>query len=133
MVTERLYYQDAYRCAFQARVVARDTLSGRPAVALDRTVFYPESGGQPADIGTLNGIEVVALQDDGTRIWHLLADELPVDRVEGLLDWPQRRDHMQSHSGQHILSQAFVETAGAQTVGWHLSANSLTIVAARRL
>jgi alanyl-tRNA synthetase len=97
-------------------------------VALERTVFYPTGGGQPHDTGALDGVAVLDVRGDGETIWHLLAAPLPVGRaVHGRLDWPRRWDHMQNHSGQHILSQAFIETAGALTVAWRLSDNSLTI------
>lgn len=127
MHTERLYYEDAYRRQFSARVVRRRELDGRPAVALDRTAFYPTGGGQPHDTGWLNGIRVLDVREDQELVWHLLEQPLTANRVEGELDWPRRWDHMQSHSGQHVLSQAFIRVAEVETVGWHLSPNSLTI------
>jgi alanyl-tRNA synthetase len=139
-LTYKLYYDDPYQREFTARVVERLTLGGRPAVVLDRTAFYPTSGGQPCDRGTLNGVAVldVSEREDG-QIVHVLAPlHLPLDKVSGLvsplageqvagaIDWERRFDHMQQHTGQHILSQA-CERLGAgssqlpaETVGFHL-------------
>ena len=129
MPMQRLYYQDAYIQTFEANVVERLTFAGRPAVVLDRTAFYPTGGGQPADRGTLNGVpvaDVEARPEDGAVI-HALAGALPADRVTGQIDWARRFDHMQHHTGQHILSAAFVQVAGAHTVGFHLGVESVTI------
>jgi alanyl-tRNA synthetase len=130
-VTERLYDQDAYLTEFDATIVARETWAGRAAVELDRTAFYPEGGGQPADQGTLDGHAVVDVQLVEGRILHLLAngqraDDLP-GRVHGVIAWPRRWDHMQQHSGQHILSQAFIAAVGAETVAFHLGTDAATI------
>lgn len=125
----RLYYDDAYLREFSARVTERLTHEGRPAVILDRSAFYPTSGGQPNDTGTLSGVavlDVAARKEDGAVI-HVLAGELAEDDVTGLIDWPRRFDYMQHHSGQHILSQAFVQVARASTVGFHLGVDSITI------
>lgn len=129
MSSERLYYLDSYMCAFEASVFSTGELDGQPAVALDRTAFYPTGGGQPCDRGALNGVPVVDVRDDGDLVWHLLDGSLPAagDAVRGVIDWLRRWDHMQNHSGQHILSQSFIETQDALTVAWHLSENSLTI------
>ncbi len=116
MTTQRLYFDDAYLTHFQARVVKRLEWDGHPAVILDRTAFYPEGGGQPADQGTLNGIPVldVQAQDDGSIV-HVLERPLSEDTVEGRVNWDRRYDHMQQHTGQHILSQAFLRVAEAET------------------
>jgi alanyl-tRNA synthetase len=106
-MTDRLYFADHCLTTFTATVVARADRQGHPAVALDRTAFYPEGGGQPADHGLLDGVAVVDVQsdNDGT-VWHLLDRPLDADRVEGRLDWVRRFDHMQQHHGQHLLSAA---------------------------
>ncbi len=129
MITQRLYYENAYTKTFQAAVIERLTFQGRPAVVLDRTAFYPTGGGQPFDQGDLNGvpiIEVAAREADGAVI-HALTGDLPGDQVTGQVDWARRFDHMQHHTGQHILSAAFVQVADARTVGFHLGAESVTI------
>lgn len=128
LMTQRLYYETPYLTGFDAQIVDARAIDGRPAVALDRTAFYPTGGGQPHDTGVLNGAAVLDVRSDGDAVWHLLAAPLPTGAaVRGQIDWPRRWDHMQNHSGQHILSQAFIETAGALTVAWHLSEHSLTI------
>jgi alanyl-tRNA synthetase len=134
-MAERLYYSDAYCTAFDARVVERLTLAGSPAVVLDRTAFYPTSGGQPHDTGTLNGVTVVEVveREEDHAIIHRLGAPLPGDDVHGAVDWPRRFDHMQQHTGQHILSQACVQTADADTVGFHLSGDYSTIDLNRNL
>lgn len=129
--TERLYYADSYLADFTARVIATTTIDSLPAVALDRSAFYPEGGGQPADWGTLNGMALRDLRVEGALVWHLLdrqAEGLAVGaEVRGALDWARRFDHMQQHCGQHILTAAFITACGAPTVSFHLSANSVTI------
>jgi alanyl-tRNA synthetase len=122
-MTERLYYADSYLHRFQARVVDRVQVDGRPAVILDRSAFYPESGGQPADRGRLNQVEVIDVierESDG-EVLHVLAAPLEQDEVVGQIDAARRFDHMQQHTGQHILSQAFIQLAEAETVSFHLS------------
>jgi alanyl-tRNA synthetase len=125
-MTERLYYTDAYQREFQARVVERS--ADARTVYLDRTLFYPASGGQPFDLGLLAGIAVVEVVDEEERIAHRLAAPLAdADVVAGEIDWPRRFDHMQQHSGQHLLSAVFEELYGLQTVSFHLGAESATI------
>ena len=127
-MTERLYYNDSYLRTFEARVVAQATIDGRPAAQLDRTTFYPEGGGQPYDTGTLDSIEVseVQAEDDGS-VWHVLSEPLSQEKVTGEVDWSRRFDHMQQHTGQHILSRAFIETSEADTIGFHLGVSYSTI------
>ena len=126
-MTERLFWQDAYLRTFDAQVILADRYDGRPAVVLDRTAFYPTSGGQPHDTGTLDGVAVLDVVEADGRLWHVLAEPLPVGPVKGVIDWDRRSDHMQQHSGQHILSQAFERVLGAETVSFHLGAESSTI------
>ena len=121
-MNERLYYEDAYRTSFVAQVTERLTLEDQPAVRLSRSAFYPTSGGQPHDTGSLNGTAVVDVQvgADGA-VLHLLAHSLPEETtsVNGQIDWPRRYDHMQQHSGQHLLSQVFYRNLGLETVSVH--------------
>ncbi len=127
-MTLRLYYDDPTCREFSARVCEwRDTERG-PAVRLDRTAFYPTSGGQPHDTGVLNDVAVLDVWDEETgAIWHLLARRLEGDHVVGQIDWGRRFDHMQQHTGQHLLSAVCVAELDAATVGFHLGATASTI------
>lgn len=122
-MTERLYYSDGYLRGFRARVVER---SG-DLVYLDRTAFYPASGGQPCDTGTIAGVAVTDVFEDGERIAHRVAAPVAGDSVACRIDWERRFDHMQQHSGQHLLSAVFAALHGARTAGIHLGADSATI------
>jgi alanyl-tRNA synthetase len=115
-------------------VVAVTTLDGNPAVALDRTYFYPTSGGQPNDTGRLGndtvGAAVVDVISHDAAILHVLDGQVtlrPGDAVHGALDWPRRFDHMQQHSGQHLLSQVFYRAFGWETVSVHFGAEESTL------
>jgi alanyl-tRNA synthetase len=125
-MTERLYYADAYARTFEAQVIDRVELNGQPAVILDRTAFYPEGGGQPSDRGTLNDVAVleVMTREADDVVLHVLATDV-ADRVTGVVDDARRFDLMQQHTGQHILSQAFVQAANAETVSFHLNPDPL--------
>lgn len=127
--TERLYYSDSECLAFSARVLAVGETAGRPSVILDQTAFYPTSGGQPHDLGTLDGVPVVDVIDAGEVIAHVLAGSPPPvgAQVAGQINAERRRDHMQQHSGQHVLSQAFEQVASLRTVSFHLGTESSTI------
>jgi alanyl-tRNA synthetase len=108
--TERLYYEDSHLTEFDARVVSV-TLDerGHVYVELDRTAFYPTGGGQPADTGTLGGARVVdCVEAEEAGVMHVCEGEAPQPgaTVRGVVDWPRRLDHIQQHTGQHILSQA---------------------------
>lgn len=130
MTSNRLYYQNAYTTRFEATIVERVRQDEQTAVILDNSYFYPTSGGQPFDIGTLNNIPVhnVTIREKDEAVLHWLdTKELWQDTVTGQINWARRFDHMQQHSGQHILSQAFIQIAQAETVGFHLSDNSVTI------
>ena len=125
-MTERLYYTDAYLRDFDARVVDRAN-DGR-TLYLDRTAFYPTSGGQPFDAGTLAGIPVRVVVDEGERIAHVLAAPAPAtDTVHGTIDWTRRFDHMQQHTGQHLLSAIFADRFKLETVSVHFGAETSTL------
>jgi alanyl-tRNA synthetase len=125
--TERLYFEDAYLREFEGSVLEKRERDGRPALVLDRTCFYPESGGQPWDGGDLEGVEVVEVVDEDGVILHVLEKGLDVTRVRGRIDWARRFDHMQQHTGQHILSQAFFETVKGETRSFHLGPDVSTL------
>ncbi|HZU26678.1 MAG TPA: alanyl-tRNA editing protein [Bryobacteraceae bacterium] len=124
-MTERLYYNDSRLLEFEARVIERSEDGLR--VWLDRTAFYPTSGGQPFDTGTLAGVAVVDVIDEDDRIVHVLEQPIRGDTVTGRIDRVRRFDHMQQHTGQHLLSAVFVEMLNAPTVSFHLGADSSTI------
>ena len=133
---ERLYYDDSFLRTFTARVAdireyARTDGQSQWQIALDRTAFYPTSGGQPFDRGALtatarSGAELIAeiedvVEEEDGEIWHSTRKPLLAGtEVTGNIDWPRRLDHMQQHSGQHLLSAVFAEELGARTVSFHL-------------
>lgn len=129
MSTERLYYGDAYTLTFDANVIEHLTYHEHPAVVLDRSYFYPEGGGQLPDTGTLNDVRVIDVQtrDSDRAVIHVLAAALHAEQVHGVIDGSRRRDLMRHHSGQHVLSQALLQAAQAQTVSVHMSLDSMTI------
>ncbi|HEX8423566.1 MAG TPA: alanyl-tRNA editing protein, partial [Pyrinomonadaceae bacterium] len=119
-MTERLYYLDSHLTQFDARVLGvEDHGAGRFNVTLDRTAFYPTGGGQPSDTGTLGAARVVECieEEEAGVVRHILEGAAPSvgARVEGRVDWSRRLDHLQQHTGQHILSQAFVQLFDAPT------------------
>jgi alanyl-tRNA synthetase len=122
--TERLYYQDSHLIEFEALVTDKtDRVSGWTAVTLDRTAFYPTGGGQPSDTGTLNGERVLeCIDDEDNGVLHVIQGRAPEvgAGVKGRIDWPRRLDHIQQHTGQHILSQAFVTLFNAPTRGFRV-------------
>ena len=127
-VTERLYYTDSYLREFRARVTGRSGDGRR--IYLDRTAFYPTSGGQPHDTGAIARVPLVEVEDEGERIAHVMAAPLPEnegDEVDCRIDWERRFDHMQQHTGQHLLSAAFIELFGFQTKSFHLGRLTSTI------
>jgi alanyl-tRNA synthetase len=124
MRTERLYYNDSMLFSFDARVVRAE----ENRVVLDRTAFYPTSGGQPYDTGTLGGARVLNVEDnDDGEVVHFLDRPLPEGDVHGEIDSVRRFDHIQQHTGQHLLSAVFMELFQFPTVSFHLGAESCTI------
>lgn len=128
-MTERRYYGDSHTTKFEASIVERLSWDDKPAVVLDATYFYPAGGGQPSDHGLLNGARViyVVTRPDDLAVIHILDQEIEGDIAQAEIDWARRFDHMQQHTGQHILTQAFVQTANLPTVGFHLSPDTVTI------
>ncbi len=125
--TQRLYYTDSYLKEFTASILRTEDDPRGARVYLDRTAFYPDSGGQPSDHGELAGVRLLDVVDEGEEVAHLLASRLAGDAVQGNIDWARRFDHMQQHTGQHILSAAFERSAGYKTVSFHLAAEISTI------
>ena len=142
-MTERIYYHDSFLREFDANVVSCEREGQRWKVILDRTAFYPTSGGQPHDIGTLGDIEVlevvdavpdvavpsVVAPDPGAarEVVHYTSAEIPAGPVHGKIDWDRRLDHMQQHTAQHLLSAAFIGLFGFQTKSFHLGRLTSTI------
>src|SRR5438132_1870999 len=126
-MTERLYLQDSCLARFPASVVSVADVGGRSAAILDRSAFYPEGGGQPADRGTLGGAAVVDVQEREGAVLHALDRALQPGEVEGIVDWQRRFDHMQQHHGQHLLSAAFERVLEAPTTSFHLGESTCTI------
>jgi alanyl-tRNA synthetase len=128
MASERRYYDDSYTTRFESSVAAEGEWQGRPAVELETTWFYPESGGQLPDRGTLGGAAVVDVQaaEDG-RVWHVIEGGAPTGAVTGEIDWARRFDHMQQHTGQHVLSAAFEHVVDAPTLSSTLGAERSVI------
>jgi len=133
-MTDRLYYHDSFLYNFEARVLESVERQGRTAVVLDRTAFYPTSGGQVHDTGKLvleNEREVAVAEvgeDEEGRIYHFTSTPIAqAQSVRGHVDSARRRDHMQQHSGQHVLSAAFVRLFDAPTVSFHMGVESCTI------
>jgi alanyl-tRNA synthetase len=141
-MTDRLYYTDPYLRAFDAAIARVDRTGDRLLVTLDRTAFYPTSGGQPFDTGTLATFRVVDVIDaeDGS-IAHVVEPNLELrtqnlelgQSVHGEIDWVRRFDHMQQHTGQHVLSAAFDKLFGVRTVSFHLGTAMSTIDLAREM
>ncbi|HLY61405.1 MAG TPA: alanyl-tRNA editing protein [Terriglobia bacterium] len=125
--TERLYYTDSYLREFEARILKTEPGPKGFRVYLDRTAFYPESGGQPMDFGTLGGIPVLALAEEDDAIVHEMERQPEGEPVQGEIDWPRRFDHMQQHTGQHVLSAAFEKAGEYKTVSFHLGADVSSI------
>ena len=128
METKKLYYDDPFLREFTARVLSCEETKGGFAVVLDRTAFYPEGGGQPADHGTLGGANVLDVHEKGGVVTHLCDEPLNVGaEAAGALDWARRFDHMQQHSGEHICSGLICARFGCDNVGFHMGADVVTI------
>jgi len=124
-VTQRLYYTDSYLTEFTANVLERGDEGRR--VYLDRTAFYPTSGGQPNDLGLLGGKRVLDVIDEGERVAHLIDGPVEAEKVQGSIDWARRFDNMQQHTGQHLLSAVLAEAFGYQTVSVHFGSDSSSL------
>ncbi len=135
MATRRLYYDDSFQDNFTAQVLssvpmaeAEDHGFGpRWSVLLDQTLLYPTSGGQPNDLGKLGDANVLDVQEHEDRIVHVMDRPVPEGRIDGCIHWPRRFDHMQQHTGQHLLSAVFQERFGLITVSFHLGETVSTI------
>ncbi|WP_295586421.1 alanyl-tRNA editing protein [uncultured Oscillibacter sp.] len=128
METEKLYYENPFLRQFAATVLSCEPGKGGYLVTLDRTAFYPEGGGQPADHGTLDGIAVTDVHEKNGVIFHTCEEKVEIGTVvTGIIDWDRRFDHMQQHSGEHILSGILCDLYHCDNVGFHLGADTVTI------
>src|SRR6516162_5805487 len=136
MTTRRLYYDDSFMRTFSARIL--ECVPAKPVpspsgprlaweVELDQTAFYPTSGGQPNDLGSIGEAKILDVRDEHDVILHLVDRELEPGEVRGSIDWGRRIDHMQQHTGQHLLSAMFQERYGLPTVSFHLGGDLSTI------
>jgi alanyl-tRNA synthetase len=127
-VTERLYYHDAFQREFDAQVLSVNPDGDRWRVLLDRTAFYPTSGGQPHDTGKIGEVNVLEVLDsDDHEIIHFTDQAVPTGPVRCRIDWGRRFYHIQQHTGQHLLSAAFIELFQMPTVSFHLGRETSTI------
>lgn len=127
-MTEKLFYTDAYLKEFRAEVISCEQVKNGWAVVLDRTAFYPEGGGQPADTGTFGGVKVLDVHErDGEIIHTADAPLAPGTQAEGLIDWPRRFSFMQNHTGEHIVSGWIHRLYGLDNVGFHMGRDAVTI------
>ncbi|MFO7866814.1 MAG: alanine--tRNA ligase-related protein [Candidatus Aminicenantes bacterium] len=127
MTTQRLYIENPYQTEFTAEAVESMEEGGNPAVVLNRSCFYPESGGQPWDTGTINGVPVRQVIEKKGKVLHVMEHTLEGRQVEGRIDWNRRFDHMQQHAGQHVLSQAFCRIVEGKTLSFHLGEEASTV------
>ena len=133
-MTERLYYSDPYLKAFDATLLDTVSHEGRTALVLDRTAFYPSSGGQPFDVGMFGDVRVLDVVDDEEgRVLHVVDRAPSQTLLHGVIDWTRRFDHMQQHTGQHVLSAAFARVFGVRTESFHMGADYSTIDLAREV
>ncbi len=126
-MNKRIYFDDPYQVKFESKIIDRVKHNNRTALILEQTCFYPESGGQPADKGTLNGVEIIDVIEDKGRILHIVDQEVAETKVNGKVDWKTRFDYMQQHAGQHILSQSFWELMQGKTMSFHLGQDVSTL------
>ena len=132
----KLYREDAYLREFTGDVTAIRDVDGRPAIALTQTAFYPTAGGQPCDQGRLGRFAVIDVREEGDEVWHVVDGGPPPglgESLDGAIDWDRRFDHMQQHTGQHVLSQALLRALDAQTVSVHMGATCTIDIAASAL
>ena len=128
METEKLYYQDPFLREFTATVLSCEEAKGAYQVVLDRTAFYPEGGGQPADHGTLGDAAVTDVHEKGGVVFHTCEKAVEIGQtVTGRIDWARRFDHMQQHSGEHIISGILCADYHCDNVGFHLGTDTVTI------
>ena len=127
-MTEKLFYEDSHMITFLATVIACEKAGDYYEAVLTRTAFFPEGGGQYADTGRIDGVEVVDVQERQGLIYHKLSEPLELGKeVEGTIDWEERFSKMQQHSGEHIVSGLVHRTYGYDNVGFHMGKDAVTM------
>ncbi len=126
-MTRKLYYEELYSREFDAQVLSQSEHEGKFHVVLDQTLFYPSGGGQPCDLGTLDGVEVLEVMESGHEIVHVLAGELAGERVHGVLDWDRRFELMQQHLGEHLLAGCLYSLHGTHTARMRIEGDNVSI------
>lgn len=127
-MTDKLYQINPYIREIKASIVEKKCINGKYFIVTDRTIFYPHmSGGQPKDKGTINGVEVIDVYEKDNKIIHVVKENITKEEVQLCIEWNIRFDHMQQHTGQHILSSSFFKLFNAQTVGFHLGSEYVTV------
>ena len=127
-MTEKLFYEDSHMITFLATVIACEKAGDYYEAVLTRTAFFPEGGGQYADTGRIDGIEVIDVQEREGHIYHKMPSPLEVGKVvEGWINWEERFSKMQQHSGEHIVSGLVHQTYGYDNVGFHMGKDAVTM------
>ena len=126
-MTKRLYELDVYQKSLSTDVVGRIEEEGKKFLLLKETIFFPEGGGQPCDLGTIEGIEVLDVRERGEEVYHQVTSFPENDRVQCQLNWDRRLDHMQQHCGEHILSGVIFKLYGGVNKGFHMGKDMVTI------
>ena len=126
-MTRKLYYEELYSREFDAQVLSQSEHEGKFHVVLDQTLFYPSGGGQPCDLGTLDGVEVLEVMESGHEIVHVLAGELASESVHGVLDWDRRFELMQQHLGEHLLAGCLYSLHGTHTARMRIEGDNVSI------
>ncbi len=120
-MTNRLYLENPYLKEIDARIIDKIYIDGKYYITLNRTIFYPHlSGGQPGDRGTINGIEVLEVYEEDSNIIHVIEENIHSDKVSLSINWENRLDNMQQHTGQHLLSASFYKLYNGETIGFHI-------------
>lgn len=127
-MSEKVYQSNPYIREITSNIIKKEYSNGKFYITLDRTIFYPHmSGGQPRDYGTINGENIIDVYEQDNEIIHVLTDNIIEDKVTLNIEWNKRFDHMQQHTGQHILSSAFMKLYNGETCGFHLGSQYITI------
>jgi alanyl-tRNA synthetase len=127
MSEQKLYFYDSYVTEFQANIIEVIPYMGKYAILLDKSYFYPESGGQPSDLGTINGIEIEYVTEENGSVLHVTQNQLSTGPANCQINWNHRFDNMQQHTGQHILSACFYKLYSGETSSFHIGKDSSTI------